>query len=554
MSPAGGLEAGFALVGRGDFRGAREAIEAALDPADALSHEVLAGLCHATEDIEAGRRYGEIAYRLHRDAGSPNRAAAAAVRLAQLADFVGNDAARRGWMGRAARLLAEVGPCVEQGYFELARVGCEITDVAALERGAAVALGLARQFNDTDLEVRALADTGLAFVSQGRVEEGLAYLDEAMAAVVAGDVRNIEVAGMSCCAMFSACDRLGDLRRAMQWNEAFKTSLRDRFGDPPLPVIQAHCRLVYGGLLSQAGLWEEAETELRQAAEQTTCDLHRASACARLAELRIRQGRLADAAGLLSGWEDRIEVAEPLARLHLARDELDLAAATITGALRRRDTDVLTSAPLLALLVETELRRADPDAARAAATKLEERAAVGGLPGLVALAHLRAGQVAAAGGEDPVERFRAGLAELGDLERPQLRAEFHLALAAALAGSDPAGAVTEARAALAIFQRLEFRPDIDRAASLLRSLGVVVRSPGGGQSVAGQGAVANLSRREREVLPLLAEGLTNAEIAKRLFITAKTAEHHVGSILAKLGLRSRSEAAAYAASLPPVST
>jgi DNA-binding CsgD family transcriptional regulator len=48
------------------------------------------------------------------------------------------------------------------------------------------------------------------------------------------------------------------------------------------------------------------------------------------------------------------------------------------------------------------------------------------------------------------------------------------------------------------------------------------------------------------VLALLAEGLTNAEIGTRLFISAKTAEHHVGHVLAKLGVRSRAEAAAVA--------
>jgi len=57
-----------------------------------------------------------------------------------------------------------------------------------------------------------------------------------------------------------------------------------------------------------------------------------------------------------------------------------------------------------------------------------------------------------------------------------------------------------------------------------------------------------LSRREREVLDLLAQGMTNPAIARALFISAKTAEHHVGSILAKLGLRNRVEAAVFAAS------
>jgi DNA-binding NarL/FixJ family response regulator len=55
-----------------------------------------------------------------------------------------------------------------------------------------------------------------------------------------------------------------------------------------------------------------------------------------------------------------------------------------------------------------------------------------------------------------------------------------------------------------------------------------------------------LSKRESEVLALLGEGLTNSEIAARLFISTKTAGNHVSNLLAKLNLRSRTEAAAYA--------
>jgi DNA-binding NarL/FixJ family response regulator len=99
--------------------------------------------------------------------------------------------------------------------------------------------------------------------------------------------------------------------------------------------------------------------------------------------------------------------------------------------------------------------------------------------------------------------------------------------------------MAEARAALEAFERLHAARDADAAAAVLRLLGV--RSPTGGK---GGGL---LTKRETEVLELLGHGLSNPEISDRLFISRKTAEHHVGNVLSKLGLRSRGEATAYAA-------
>ena len=99
-------------------------------------------------------------------------------------------------------------------------------------------------------------------------------------------------------------------------------------------------------------------------------------------------------------------------------------------------------------------------------------------------------------------------------------------------------AVGEARSALRVFERLGAAADADAAAGLLRELGAGGRAwpKGFGQ----------LTKRETEVLSLLGAGCSNAEIAQRLVISRRTAEHHVASILSKLNLRSRSEAAAYA--------
>jgi DNA-binding NarL/FixJ family response regulator len=126
---------------------------------------------------------------------------------------------------------------------------------------------------------------------------------------------------------------------------------------------------------------------------------------------------------------------------------------------------------------------------------------------------------------------------------PMELARCRLVLATALADAQPDLAVKEARAALEVFERLDAPRHADAAAALLRTLG---SRPGPGPRLEG-----TLTRREAEVLELLGHGLSNPQISDRLYISRKTVEHHVSNILAKLGLRSRAEAAAYAARAKP---
>jgi DNA-binding CsgD family transcriptional regulator len=159
---------------------------------------------------------------------------------------------------------------------------------------------------------------------------------------------------------------------------------------------------------------------------------------------------------------------------------------------------------------------------------------------LEARAALAKGKVCLASGEgDARACLRDALAAFSLAEMPHELARVRLELARASAHEQPEIAVSEAKAALEAFELRRAAPDADDAAALLRSLGAA------GRSAPRLGAA--LTRRETEVLDLLGHGLSNAEIAARLFISTKTAEHHVGRILRKLGLRNRAEAAAYVA-------
>jgi DNA-binding CsgD family transcriptional regulator/tetratricopeptide (TPR) repeat protein len=539
------LSPAFAAFSIGDFRGAARALEEVVSAAPdlALAHEMLGGLSLGVlDDYPRALRHLEISYRLYREGADLPAAARAAIALAQVDATSGNRAGARGWVGRAKRLIGEIGPCVEEGYYRIAMMGCEVPDVTELETSAARALEVARTFHDTNLEIRALAESGLALISLGRTADGLARLDEALAAVISGEVPDFITCGFTCCAVVSACALLGDIDRLTRLIESLRRVATDRFNAYQSPILTSHCHQTYGRMLSEAGRWDEAEVELRRAVEVSVCAGHRASAMAGLADLRIHQNRTAEAIVLLRGWEDRLETAPAQAKLHDARDELDLAVSILRWALREEETNLVASAPLWAHLVEIECRR-DLPAADEAAAQLESIAGSLVSPGIHALARLSRGRVQTARGEDSVATLQGALRDLGDDERPRLRAEIHIALAEAEQGRDVAAATTQARAGLAIFERLGARRDADRAAALLRSLGVSVRV---GADAAGRRGLDMLSRREREVVPLLAEGLSNAEIAKQLFITPKTVEHHVTNILGRLGLRTRTEVAAWA--------
>ena len=522
----------------------REAVAAGPNP---QARQLLGGLLFFDDDLVGARREWELAFREWKEAGEARAAALVAADLADLhTSGFGNRLVGQGWISRARRLLAPVGRCPEEGYVALALIACDV-DVESLVEAAAMALELAFEFGDAELEVLALADKGYALVVQGRMTEGFAALDEAMAALCAGEARNPVVIGKSYCALLSACERAGAVARAEEWIRVVTETLTGPFGGRPR-ASHSHCRLAYGSVLCTAGRWPEGEEAIREVLGPagSAYVAHRAEAAARLASLRLLQGRVEEAAELLAPFEDRASSCEPLARVHLVAGEFDLADAVARRGLSAVAEDRLRAGALRSVLVEVELGRDAVAAATAHADALQELAQVTESRVLRAEAALARGRVAAARREPEaaVASFEEARSQLAPDERPLLAGVVALDLAQALADiGDRGAAMDQARAALGAFHRLGAPPLIDRCDALLRSLGVRPSSVRRHATA----AAAGLSAREGEVLALLREGLTNAEIGQRLFISVKTAEHHVGRVLAKLGVRSRAEAAAVAA-------
>jgi DNA-binding CsgD family transcriptional regulator len=437
-------------------------------------------------------------------------------------------------------VLEGVDECAAHGWLTLLNAPFS-RDPAEREQLAVSALASARRFGDVDLEVEALSLLGESYVVNGRVAEGMRMLDEAMAAVTAGRLRDHFALGEIYCRLLSACESATDVRRATDW-----LTLIDRYVEWT-DFVRPTCRSHYGGILIALGRWADAEAELVAAIEgfERGYRPERVTAALRLADLRVRQGRLEDAERLIGGAEWHPTARRLAATIALARGDSTLAAEL--GELCAEGSELAdpTCVPALELLLVTRLAIGDVTGAGEAADRLDAIAREAGLDRIRASAALARGRVLAARTDQRAGAELTRAVELfASLELPLEAARAQLELARTLAGSAPAAAAREAKLAISAFERLGALPDADAAAGFLRSLGVA-------DGRAWPRGASGLTRREKEVLALLAEGCSNAKIAERLVISRRTAEHHVASILSKLDVHTRSEAAAHALRQPP---
>ena len=370
------------------------------------------------------------------------------------------------------------------------------------------------------------------------MDDGLARLDEAMAAATAGEPTSLETFADVCCTLMLACDLAGDSERPQQWSAVLEDFVRKY---DPITLL-AFCRTCCADVFAANGRIDAAEGELLAAIRELT-DAGQRSRCghpaARLAEIRVLQGRFDEAEQLLDGFEDEPEAVAAAASLRIARGEPSAAEELLGRRLDEVGRSSLLAAPLYGQLVEASLAAGRIDDARAAAAWLARIAEGSGRERVEALALLARARVGAAVGDpDAVDLLRAALNAYAALGLRLDAARARLELARALASESPDAAVDLAKRARNELDALGASREADAAAALMRSLGAKGR--------AGPKAVGLLSRREVEVLRLIGEGLSNREIAERLFISPKTAEHHVSRIYGKLGLSTRAEAAAYA--------
>jgi DNA-binding NarL/FixJ family response regulator len=537
------VASGRRALAAGDWEGAYAVFESVLE-----GREFAAGLDgyglalwflgRVDEGMEARAR----AYAKYVVEGDRDRAARVAVWISHQYLMSGRASVASGWLERAERALEGRTDCAGYGWVLLERArGAANVEEAAV--GARRAMAIGRSIADDDLEVFALSLIGRCEISAGSFDEGMRKLEEAMAAASAGRIDSPCTLGEAYCNLIVACTNAGDWERASEWCEHVDDYAR-RYAIMPLFGV---CRTIHADVLLASGRWDDAETALADALEVHARhdSAMGALTVSTLASLRIRQGRLAEAAQLLTGCDEHPRSLLALAELRLAEGEPDIAAALLERGLAAAEGDLLTSSRLLGPLVDAHLTRGRNGAAIATGRQLVELADKSGRLLVQARSFLATARVALADTrrDDAREYARLALESFGRLQMPHEVAEARLELARAVANDLPPLAREEARSAFNAFRELGAARGMDVAAAALRDFGA---------GTAPRVRVdAKLTARESEVLLLVASGRSNAQIAQTLFISQKTAGHHVSRILSKLGVRNRTEAAAHATRLEP---
>lgn len=530
------LKTGRAAFGQRDWSRARDAFRQAAD-LGALGADdayALADCAWWLGDLDEALEAYERAHGRYLHDGNPARAAMAALLLGAHAMERGEHAVGSGWMSRARRLLEALPESREHGYplyWDLFSAMGE----GDLEQALVIAQrmqALGHRFDDADLTALGVMGEGRVLVKEGEVGRGMALLDEAMLAALSDELHPLWT-GAIYCHLMDVCHELVDLQRAGEWTQATA-----RWCDTVAEAVvyRGICRVHRAQVFHQRGAWTDAE----QQATRASADLEGAH-MGTVAEAHYEIGDLYRLRGDVAAAEDRFRRAHELGRepqpglalLRAARGKPAAACASLRTALVERAGDPLGRVRLCAALVEIALAAGEGETARAASAELQATARTYDSAGLDALARQAEGAVRLADerADDALGPLRAACRRWHELDAPYDVARTRVLLAQAYrASGDDDAAALELDAAQATFDHLGAAPDADRVGELR------------GRSTPPSG----LSRRELEVLRLVATGKTNQQVAAELHISDKTVARHLANIYLKLGLSTRAGATAYA--------
>ena len=351
------------------------------------------------------------------------------------------------------------------------------------------------------------------------------------------------------CSVIEACQEVYAFRRAHEWTAALAQWCEEQ---PEMVAFTGVCRVHRAEIMQLRGAWQEAIEEAQRARERSQGVSQQTAAAAfyQQAEVHRLRGEFAAAEAAYRsashcGW-NRSRVSPRKRRrggegggsqvqlYGMAQGRTDAAVAAIRRAVSAT-ADRLQRTKLLPACVEIALSAGDVQGARTACRELEEMAASfdTGVLGAMA-AHARGGiELAEGDARAALGSLRAAFEAWQQIEAPYAAARVRvlIGLACRALGDDDGGGL-ELEAARAVFEQLSAAPDLARLDSLTR--GSPSRRP------------HRLTRRELQVLRLVAVGKTNKAIAAELFLSEKTIDRHVSNILTKLDVPSRAAATAHA--------
>lgn len=452
--------------------------------------------------------------------------------------FRGTTGPATGWFGRAHRLLdRDRSACAEEGYLLVPRAEHELGSSKPREAytSAVKAAEIGERFADADLIACARHIQGRALLQQGQVEQGLALLDEAMVAVVAGELSPL-MTGLVYCSVIDACMQVYALTRAREWTFALTGWCK---AQPQLVAFTGTCLVHRAEILELQGAWPDAIEEAQRACFVFSRHVEQPPPAAAF----YRRGELSRLRGEFTAAEEAYREAsrrgfEPqpgLALLRMAQGQKDAAAIAIRRALNATE-DRLARTKLLPACIEIMLEAGNIGEAGNACQEFEKIADNFGTGALGAMAAHARGSVLLYDG-DPAAALPC-LRNAFDFwmraEAPYLtaRARELIGLACSALG-DEEGARLELDAASAVFQELGAAPDLSRVASRVTTSGST-------------GNIHGLTNRELQVLRLVAAGKTNKAIAAELFVSQRTVDRHVSNLFGKLDVPTRAAATTYA--------
>ncbi len=439
-----------------------------------------------------------------------------------------------GWFARAERILDEAHlDCVVRGFLLIPTAIQHIVqgDPSAGHAAFTQAAEIANRFGDRDLASLACSGRGRALICLGQIAEGVELLDEAMVAVIAGDVTPL-LAGDIYCSVLEACQETFDLRRAYEWTVSLAQWCA---AQPDLVRYRGECLLYRAEVMQWRGKWDDAARDAHAACELLMSRPAAGAAFYRLGEIHRLRGEFAKAETAYTRANERGRKPQPgLSLLRLAQGQNDTAAASIRGVLL--DTRAPDArARMLGAAVEILLAAGDLEHASAGAAELSEIASAFDAALLSAASAHATGAVLLAEGD--VAGAATALHRASEiwrnLETPYEEAHTCLLMATVCdRRGDQDGRHLELDTARRLFKELNAEPGLARIAE---QSGRAARQSAG-----------SLSEREVQVLRLLAAGKTNRDIAAELFISDKTVARHVSNIFDKLGVSSRTGATAWA--------